>query len=171
MRIRYKLDKLFGPTGSTSGIILFVAGIVLSVLQLFVVGILLLLLGAFIGFSYSCTIIDISSKKIRFSNTLFGFLPTGKWIDVKPEMGLKIKKVVSGWRNYSRGNRSHDDVLADYRLVLFSGEGREILQVLRSDSQSQITQELEMLVDSLKIRNIHVEEGGFNKNTHSNRRR
>jgi len=171
MIIKYRLEKIFGPTGSTSGIIFFIIGIILSILQQFVVGVPLVLLGAFVGFSFTCTIIDVSLKTIRFSNTLFGFLPTGKRIDVKPEMGIKIKKVVSGWRSYSRGNRSHDDVVADYRLVLYSGEGIEILQIFRSDSYSDTMQKLEMLVDVLKIRNLHEEEGGFTNNTNFNRRR
>jgi hypothetical protein len=134
-------------------------------------GIPLLLLGAFIGFSFTCTIIDVGLKRIRFSNTLFGFLPTGKWIDVKPEMGIKIKKVISGWRNNSMGNRSHDDVVADYRLVLCGREGKEILQVFRSDSNSDTMQKLEMLVDVLKIRNLELEGESIIENPKYTRRR
>ena len=41
---------------------------------------ILVVIGAFVGFTYSSTSIGISDKKkLKFSNNIFGFIPIGYW--------------------------------------------------------------------------------------------
>ena len=84
MIINNKLDQSFGPVGSFAGIVVFVAGLGAVYYSLYAV--ILALIGAFVCFSYSCTLIDLDKKRIRFSNNLFGVIKTDQWITVKPDM-------------------------------------------------------------------------------------
>lgn len=72
MIITNKLGKSFGPVGSFSGMILFVAGFVLTFF--YISGLILVLVGAFVGFSTESALIDPEKKRVRFSNNLFGII-------------------------------------------------------------------------------------------------
>ncbi|HSO78448.1 MAG TPA: hypothetical protein VLQ76_07760, partial [Bacteroidales bacterium] len=66
----FRLDKSFGPVGSSAGTLLFFGGLVSLYFSL--TGLVLVLLGAFVGFSSSSTAIDFRKRKMRFSNDIFG---------------------------------------------------------------------------------------------------
>ena len=78
MRIKNKLDKSFGPVGTSAGSLLFVVGMIVIFNSIY--GLILVVLGAFVGFSSTGTIIDTEKRRIKFSNNLFGIFQTGKWI-------------------------------------------------------------------------------------------
>ncbi|MDP2891439.1 MAG: hypothetical protein Q8P34_21035 [Bacteroidota bacterium] len=117
-----KLDKTFGPVGSVAGIILFASGVVLVWFSSS--ALINILLGAFLGFTFSSTEIDFDLKKVRHSDVLFGLIKTGKWMDVKPDMKIGILKSRKTWRTYSRGNRELESPVEDHRLVLFTKAGK-----------------------------------------------
>jgi len=128
----YKLDKSFGPVGTSAGIFLFAAGLILTYFS--VLGVILILIGAFIGFTSTSTFIDFDKKRFKFSNNLFGIIRTGKWIDINAGMKVGIKKSNKIWRAYSRSNRSLDIADNSYRLVLFDVNGKEIIPIKKNDN-------------------------------------
>src|ERR1035437_8824113 len=90
-----KLDKSFGPVGTTAGIVIFVVG-VLTIFSSFY-GAILIVLGAFVGFTSTSTFIDFELKRIKFSNNIFGFITIGKWIPVMLSMKTGIEESNIPW--------------------------------------------------------------------------
>jgi hypothetical protein len=80
MTTKNKLDKMFGPVGTSAGIFLFVAGLIISYFPF--TGLFLVLIGAFVGFTSTSTMVDFDNKRLRFSNNIFGIFPIGQWIFV-----------------------------------------------------------------------------------------
>ncbi len=128
MIINNKLDKSFGPAGTSAGIFLFIAGIGITFFYS-PFGIILILIGAFVGFSNSSTRIDFDRRRLKFSNNLFGLIPTGQWLNVTEDMKMGIKRSNQSWRAYSRGNRALDTSIKDYRIMLLDKNGKEIMPI------------------------------------------
>jgi hypothetical protein len=137
MIIRNKLDKTFGPFGGSTGFFLFLGGIAATWFSLF--GLILAAVGAFAAFTTTTTFIDTDKKKIRFSNDLFGFIHTGDWIDIKPDMRLGLKRIHRGFGAYTRGNQPVTMHSTDIRIVLLEADNDEIMQVKKfSDRESAV---------------------------------
>lgn len=91
-----RINKTFGPVGSFAGIIIFIVGLTATFIFSdgriinFIVGILTTLTGAFVGFSNSSVFIDPVKKRVRFSNNIFGFIRTGMWMGVEPDMKIGV---------------------------------------------------------------------------------
>jgi hypothetical protein len=149
MIIKNKLDKSFGPVGTSAGIFLFIIGIITLYSSWF--GLILVLLGAFVGFSSTSTIIDSDNRRVKFSNNLFGIIQTGKWIFVNQDMKIGIRESNVTWRAYSRGNRSLDIDNKDFRLVLLDSENQEIMTLKKTDSLQSAKAELEILCNKLAL--------------------
>jgi len=145
----YKLDKSFGPVGTSAGVLLFIAGIAICYISF--LGLIFILIGAFIGFSSTSTIIDFDQKQIKFSNNLFGFLKVGKWIPINPYMKIGIKKSKKVWRAYSRGNRTLDITDSDYRIILYNSENKEIMPIKKTISLDSAKVELDKLSNRLGL--------------------
>ncbi|HNY02849.1 MAG TPA: hypothetical protein PKG48_09695 [Bacteroidales bacterium] len=132
MKTTHRLDKSFGPAGSFAGLILFIAGILLTCFHFS--GVLLILIGGFVGFTNTSAIVDSEKKRVKFSNNLFGILPTGKWIQIQPGMKLGIKEYNQTYSAYSQGNRKLDVSRQDFRILLYNADGKEFMQIARADS-------------------------------------
>ncbi len=132
MITKNKLDKSFGPAGTSAGIFMFIAGIVVTFYSF--TGLILVFIGAFVGFTSTSTMIDNDKKRIKFSNNLFGFIKTGQWIDIKPEMKLGLKKSNRVYRAYSRSNRTLDIDSKDIRLILYGVDNKQIMPIRKFDS-------------------------------------
>lgn len=143
MILKNKLDKSFGPSGTFAGYIIFVVGLVTTYSNW--AGILLVLIGAFMGFSSTSAIIDATGKRIMFSNNLFGFIRTGKWIDLNATMKLGIKESNITWTTFSRSNRSIDTVRKDFRIALCDSDENVIMEISKKDSLESAMNELEIL--------------------------
>jgi hypothetical protein len=152
MIINNKLDKAFGPVGSSAGIFLLIAGLGISYFSFS--GLILVLPGAFIGFTSTSTAIDFDMKRIRFSNNLFGIIKTGKWISIEPDMKIGIKSLTRGWRAYGRGNQTFDIKTKDFRLVLRDSGNKQILQIKKTDTLDSAKVELIKLSYQLGIRMV-----------------
>lgn len=111
-----KLDKLFGPSGSFSGQIIFYAGIIM--LYYSFMAVVLIVLGAFVGFSTEGIKIDFDNKKVKTLIILFGFLPFGKWIQIKGDERIVVKASGRTYRTYSMANIPLDIRASDYRVIL-----------------------------------------------------
>jgi len=144
-----KLDKSFGPIGSTAGIVLFVVGII-TIFSLFY-GIILIVLGAFVGFTSTSTFIDFELKRIKFSNNIFGFITTGKWIPVVPSMKIGIEESNITWSAFSRGNRSLDIEQKDFRILLYDADNQENLTLMKTGSMESAEVEMEKLCNQLGL--------------------
>ena len=85
--------------------------------------------GAFMAFTSTGTIIDIENKKVRPYTSLFGFIRTGKWIEVSGFSGFKIMKSNRRYTSYSRANVRLDMNISDIKLLLVNknGTGKVVL--------------------------------------------
>lgn len=124
MKATSKLDNSFGPAGTTSGIIIFVAGVIMTWFSL--TGLILVLPGSFLGFTSTFVTIDFDNKRVKFFTLLCGIIPVGKWMSIDPGMKLGIRKNTRLWKTYSRSNRSLETKECDIRLLLFDKDGKVI---------------------------------------------
>ena len=143
MIIKNRLDKPFGPMGSFAGIVMFFAGLVATYFELS--GLILVVVGAFIGFTSTSTLLDADKKRIKFSNNLFGIFPVGQWIDIKPEMKMGLKNINRGYRVYSRSNRMLDVHSKDIRIMLYGADNKQIMLIKKFNSLDSAKTGLESL--------------------------
>lgn len=156
MKKRYINEKIFGPVGSSSGYFLLIVGIYLiykSPIGL-EVGITLSFIGAFLGFSYTSTVIDYDKKRVKFLNNIFGIIPIGNWIVVDNEMNIRLKKSNKVWRAYSRGNRSTDISDKTYVLTLNNSKGKEIMELMRENNLEVIESKANEIANVFEIKYI-----------------
>ncbi len=149
MKTNYKLDKSFGPVGTSAGIFLFVAGLIITYFSHS--GLILVLIGAFVGFTSTSTLIDFANKRLKFSNNLFGIIPTGQWTYINPDMKIGIKKSNKVWRAYSKSNRTLDISNTDFRLILYDSNGKEIMPIKKTDNLDSAKSDLDKISKQLGI--------------------
>ncbi len=156
MIVKNKIEKPFGPSATTTGIVFFLAGIAGIVFIYFsFVSIILIVAGAFIGFTRVSTFIDIEKGRIKLSNVLFGIFPAGKWIDINNQMTIGLENTRRGFRTYSRGMRTNDAVIKDVRIVLYSSNGKKIGPIKKYLSQKSANEDLEELGKTLGVK-VHI---------------
>jgi hypothetical protein len=151
MTANNKLEKSFGTVGAYSGNILFLAGIVLFIIYSSLIALFLLCLGAFVGFSSTSVLIDFDNKRVKFLNNLWGIIPYGQWMDINPDMKIGIRKSNLKWRTYSRGNRTLDIDTADFLVILFNSEEKEIMPLKKAVSLIIAKVEAESIRDQLEL--------------------
>ncbi|MFA8433311.1 MAG: hypothetical protein ACEPOZ_02240 [Marinifilaceae bacterium] len=149
MIVYNKLDKAFGPVGSAACILLFIAGIVVVFNSL--TGLFFLLVGSFVGFTSTCTMIDIEGKRLKFCNKLFGVINMGKWISIQSDMKLGLIHSNRVDRAYSQSNRSFDVSKKDIRLCLFGADSKRIMPIKRFETLDAAKLELEELRKQLGL--------------------
>jgi hypothetical protein len=149
MMVNNKLDKSFGPVGALSGLILFVVGIVMTCF--YFSGLVLVLLGAFIGFTSTSTLLDFENKRVKFTNNLFGILRIGKWVGVEANMKIGIKDSNITWQSYSRGNRALENNTRDFRIVLTDSGEKEIMEIKKAMSFEAAKSDCETLANQLGL--------------------
>ena len=152
MIIKNKLDVTFGPVGTSTGLFLFLGGVVATYFS--PLGLLLVLVGAFIWLTSTSTLIDTENKRVKFSNNLFGIIPVGKWIEIKPVMKLGLKKVHRGYRAYTRGTQPADIHLNDFRIILYDPDNKEIFHLKKSDSYETANTDMSDLKKILELETI-----------------
>jgi hypothetical protein len=142
-------EKSFGPVGTTAGIVLFIAGIILT--YFYLTGLIVILIGAFVGFSSTSTLIDYEKKRVKFSNNLFGIIKSGQWLKIEPSMKIGIKESNLIWRSYSQGNRPLDIESNDYRIILFDSMNKEIMPIKKFNSKDLAKIELSTIGNKLGL--------------------
>jgi hypothetical protein len=152
MIIKNKLDRTFGPFGSSTGFFMILGGVITTYFSIF--GIIIVIVGAFAAFTSTSTIIDTDNKKIKHSDNLFGIVPVGKWIDIKPDMRLGLDKFHRGFVGYFRGTQPVDIHYNDIRIMLYDSKNKKILPVKKFDSYKKSTNELENLAKLLGLQTI-----------------
>lgn len=149
MIIKNKLDKPFGPFGTSTGFFMLLGGIIATYFSFF--GLFIAIIGAFVCFTSTSTIIDPDNKKIKFSNNLFGIIQVGKWIDIKPDMKLGLKKSHRGYRAYIRGTQPIGIHYNDIRIFLYGSDNKQIMPIKKFDSYESSKRELEKLSNLLAL--------------------
>jgi hypothetical protein len=144
-----KLDKSFGPVGTTAGIVIYAVGIITIFSSLY--GLILAVLGAFVGFTSTSTFIDFEKKRIKFSNNIFGIIQTGKWIPVEPTMKIGVEESNVTWSAFSKGNRNLNIEQKDFRILLFDSDNSEILTLMKTDSMKSAEVEMGKLSNLLEL--------------------
>jgi hypothetical protein len=132
MIIQNKLDRTFGPFGSSTGFFLLIGGLITSYFSIF--GLLIVLIGAFAAFTSTSVQIDTDNKRIKYSDNLFGIIKIGKWIDLKPDMKLGLKKSHRGYVGYILGTQPVGIHENDIRIVLYDASNKKIMPVKKFDS-------------------------------------
>lgn len=140
MIIQNKLDKTFGPFGSSTGFFLLIGGVIATFFSVF--GLIIVLIGSFVAFTSTSVQIDTENRRIKYSDNLFGIIRIGKWIDVKPDMKLGLKKSHRGYVGYIRGTQPLGIHENDIRIILYDSNNNKIIPVQKSDSVESSKNEL-----------------------------
>lgn len=143
-------NRSFGPFASSTGFFLFIGGLIFSYFNL--VGSIMAIIGAFVCFTSTYTIIDTENRKIRHADYLFGLLPFGKWINIKPDMKLRIKYVKRGYTGYIRGTQPFNIQYRDLRIYLYDSLDREIMPVKKFKAYEVAVAELRELESLLGLK-------------------
>ena len=148
--------KFFGPVQVYMGYVFIACGIFFVTYSL--TTLLLLIPGAFMAFTFTGTIIDIENKKVRPYTSLFGFIRTGKWIEVSRFSRFKIMKSNRRYTSYSRANVQLDMNISDITLLLVSKDGRRKVVLNRysnfEDARKEMDELSGMLLPENKIPEI-----------------
>jgi hypothetical protein len=73
-------------------------------------------------------------QKIKLADYLFGVIPAGKWIDIRPGMKFGLRKWHRGYVGYIRGTQPVGIHLNELRIVIFDSENRQIMAVKKVES-------------------------------------
>ncbi|OEK00269.1 hypothetical protein BFP97_01515 [Roseivirga sp. 4D4] len=144
-----KLDKMFGPVGTSAGIFMFLAGLVMTYFSWS--GLILALIGAFIGFTSTSTLIDLDKKRLKFSSNIFGIIQIGQWISVQADMKIGMKQSNQVWRAYSQSNRTLDIANDHYQLILYDASGNEIMPMQKSSHLDALKLDMDKYTKQLGI--------------------
>lgn len=150
MTTNYKLDKVFGPVGTAAGFILIIAGLIMTYQS--PIALILVVIGGFIGFTDTSSVIDLEGRRIRMSNNIFGFIRTGKWMNIEPDMRLGIERPGMVWRSYSRSNRSITISNKEIRIFLYDSNNRKVMPVMKHKTYQTARAELMNLSQELGLK-------------------
>lgn len=147
--INNKLDKSFGPAGSSAGIFIFVVGIGMCFFTWW--AIVALLLGAFVGFSYSGSLIHEQDKRFCFYNYFLGFIPIGKCLKAEAGMYLHLQRSNRVYTNYSRGNRPLDMPDKSIRLYLYDKNGAVLFPLKKYRQKEQAKEDAVFIAEKVGL--------------------
>ena len=143
MIIKNKLDTTFGPFGSSTGFFMLLGGIITTYYSW--IGPVIAIIGAFVLFTSTSTFIDADNMRIKHSDNLFGFIRIGKWIIIKPEMRIGLKKTHKGYLAYIRGTQPIGIHNKDIRIYLYGPDNKTIMPIKKFDSYASSKGELDRL--------------------------
>ena len=148
MVINNKINQTFGPAGSFSGYILLVVGI--ATLNSWA-GIILVLLGLFFAFSFTGTSIDKINNRFRQYTKLFGIFKAGDWEELSAYENLTDMKNDSGFRVFSRGNRTIESKQNNYLIYMLGEDVRIKIPIKKCKTIDVAISELEVLSAELNM--------------------
>ncbi len=149
MRINHTLDKSFGPTGSFSGLLLVLVGVIL--VPFYWTGAILILIGAFVGFTANGCEINTDTRQFRQYHLWLGLIKTGSWHSLDRFSGIRVVNTRTSYRSYSLSNRSNVVTKADFRVVLESGTPQSRVEVLASKTKEEADEEALKLSEILGL--------------------
>ena len=148
----FKLDKVFGPSGTFAGYVLIITGVLsFFVMENPIASLIPVLIGAFVAFSTTGTQLDLDLRKVRGYTAYFGFFKSGKWQDLDLYDQIQIAEPVIHYRTYSRSNRSLDIYKKDYRIMLLGDHLRLRIPLQKFKSYEQADMVAEKVSSLLNI--------------------
>lgn len=144
MIIHYKLGKLFGPSMVFAGYILMVFGVLTIYFSLTSIG--LTLLGAFLAFTTSGTIVDPEKKQYKNYLRLFGLIPVGNEKSFNRDDKIEAKKFRGSYVTSSWSNRQSKIKVIDYRIYLTKADTKKKTILARFDTEDEALQESKNLM-------------------------
>lgn len=149
---RYKLEYSFGPIGAAAGKLgsLGVLYFMFRYDSNYIISLIFFSVNAFLGFSKSEIFIDSARIRVKYSNTLFGVIPTGKWINIDDNMELGIRKNFNQWQYIGRSNKSLRLRSHSYKIVLYK-HSKPLLTLKYANSKEEAQFELEKLCIKLQF--------------------
>lgn len=139
--------KFFGPVQVYMGYVFVAVGIFCAIYSPYIL--LFLIPGTFMAFTFTGTMIDIENKKVRPYTSLFGFIRTGKWIEVSRFSGFKIMKSNRRYTSYSRANVQLDMNFIDIKLLLVNKNGTRKVELNRYKDFEDARKDMDELKRSL----------------------
>lgn len=139
----YNHGKFFGPVQVFMGYVFIATGIFCAIYSLTVL--LFIIPGSFLAFTFTGTIIDTENKKVRPYTYLFGFIRTGKWVEVSRFSGFKIMKSNRRYTSFSRTNMQLDLNITDISLLMISKNSKMKVLINRYKSFEDARREMEDL--------------------------
>ena len=139
MITHYKLGKIFGSSMVFAGYILMVFGVLSLYFTISSIG--LILLGAFIAFTSSGTLIEPEKQQFKNYLLLFGFLQIGKKQSFEKEDRIEVKKFKGKHICYSRSNRQSTVDINDYRIYLITSQSKKKVLIARFVTEEEAIEE------------------------------
>lgn len=118
-------------------------------------GIIFAIAGAFAAFTSTSTIIDTEKKRIKHADNIFGFLPVGKWIDVRSDMRLGLQQVKRGYVGYTRVNQPFEIKYSDIRIFLFDSNNKKVMPLKKFDTLQSAKNGLNDMETLLGIKSLN----------------
>lgn len=149
---KYKLEDSFGPIGAAAGKLgsLGVLYFMFRYDSNYIISLIFFLVNAFLGFSKSEIFIDTARIRVKYSNTLFGVIPTGKWINIDDNMELGIRKNFNQWQYIGRSNKSLSLKSPNYKIVLYT-KSIPLITLKYTDTKEEAESELNKLCQKLQF--------------------
>lgn len=144
MNTNYKLGKIFGPSMVFAGYILMVFGLLTIYFTLTSIG--LAILGAFLAFTTSGTIVDTDKKQYKIYLKFIGFITVGKEKSFSKDDKIEVKKFKGRHVTYSRSNRQSAVEVGDYRIYLIKAESKKKILLARFDNEDEAIEESKNLI-------------------------
>jgi hypothetical protein len=149
MVLNYKLNKIAGPSGTFSGYILLIFGIISTIFTL--TGVVVLIIGLFLAFSYYCSSIDSENRRVRNGIKLFSWVISGRWTDVDDTYKTEIRKVKGKYTVYSSSNRKLELEQTDYKIYIYSTQHSKRIALAKFKDFDKAKDEIKTIMELLKI--------------------
>ncbi|MFW5755182.1 MAG: hypothetical protein ACOCWD_03800 [Tangfeifania sp.] len=151
MKIDNKIGYLFGKAARFTGII-FIFLVIFSLIQGdWGIALLVLVIVAFVLFSYSGVDINTEKRQVRQYKRLFGFIKTGEWKSIQPYLGVTLipftrKESMASW-----SNRTNTVKETDYRIYLVNAARKPAFAIKRCNNLEQAQDSIDEFSIWLKL--------------------
>ena len=139
----FRIEKFFGPSFSYAGYVFIISGII--TLQYSYSAAFLVVLGAFIAFTYTGSIVDTENRRIKSYTAFFGIIKSGKWVEINKSSVFRIIRSNRRYTTYSRTNMRNDLYIRDLRLVVTNKESKTRVTVKKYTKYEVAMQDMEEL--------------------------
>jgi hypothetical protein len=143
MITNYKLGKIFGPSMVFAGYILMIFGVLTIYFSLTSIG--LVILGAFLAFTSSGTIVKADENGYKSYLKLFGVIQVGKKRSFTKGDRIEANKFRGSHVTFSRSNRQSAVEVNDYRIHLIAADTKNKILLARFASEDEAMEELKNL--------------------------
>jgi len=145
----YKTGKMAGPSGTFSGYILVIFGVIATIFTL--TGILVFIVGLYLAFGHFCSSIDSENRRVRKGIKLFGWAVSGRWTDVDDTYVPEIRKVKCKYTVYSSTNRKLELEQTDYKIYIYSAQHSKRIALAKFKDLEKAQDEIKTIIGLFKL--------------------